>query len=231
MDSTPTTLFDAYYQDYEHIIESVRNKLEKQVQEQQGEQRKATLRKVEIELDEADDIISQLEVEVQGIPVSIRPQYAARLKQAKIDLNRLKRLAKDTHAKASRGDLLGGNGRFGASRSDDPYRDDDQNERTRLLEGNQRLSDGQRRLGDATRIALETETLGADILRDLGQQRETIQNSRDMLRTTDTSLDRASSTIKKMIREMYKQRFMLSFLALILVVVVVVILYFKLIRH
>ncbi|KAK7038725.1 t-SNARE VTI1 [Paramarasmius palmivorus] len=199
MDPTPTTLFDAYYQDYEHIIESVRNKLEKQVQEQHGEQRKATLRKVEIELDEADDIISQIEIEVQGIPVSIRPQYAARLKQAKIDLNRLKRLAKDTHAKASRGDLLGG--RFGASRSDDPYRDEEQNERTRLLAGNQTLGDGQRRLGDATRIALETEALGADILRDLGTQRETIQHSRDMLNTADTSLDRASGTIKKMIRD------------------------------
>lgn len=75
--STPDNLFDAYHSDYQHLIGSVRNKLEKDAQEQQGgmplidapalcrlvelvnvEQRKATLRRVEIELDEADDIVS-----------------------------------------------------------------------------------------------------------------------------------------------------------------------------
>ncbi|KAF9256528.1 V-snare-domain-containing protein [Marasmius fiardii PR-910] len=229
MDETPTSLFEAYYGDFEHIIQGVKNKLDKEVVEQYGEQRKATLRRVEIELDEADDLVSQLEIEVQGIPASIRAQYSARLKQSKIDMNRLKRVAKDMHAKVSRGELLGpGGGRGGAfARSDDPYDD----ERTRLLAGTRTLSDGSRRLEDATRLALETETLGADILRNLGEDRERIENSRDTLRTADTSIDRASRTLKGMIRQMYKQRIILSALGVVLVIVVLVILYFKLIRH
>ena len=50
-------------------------------------------------------------------------------------------------------------------------------------------------------IALETEAQGADILRTLGLQRSQIENARDTLHTADSSIDRASGTLKKMIRQ------------------------------
>jgi vesicle transport through interaction with t-SNAREs protein 1 len=81
--------------------------------------------------------------------------------------------------------------------SDDPYASSD---RTRLLQGTATLEDGSRRLADSQRIALETEEQGADILRSLRGQREQIENARDTLRTADTSIDRASGTLKSMIR-------------------------------
>ncbi|KIK56353.1 hypothetical protein GYMLUDRAFT_47125 [Collybiopsis luxurians FD-317 M1] len=224
--STPDSLFDAYHLDFEQLIGSVRTKLEKDVPEQRGEQRKATLRRVEIELDEADDIISQLEVEIQGIPVSIRSQYSQRLKQAKLDLNRLKKIAKDSHSQVTRGNV-----RFDSpSRSDDPY-DEHGNERTRLLAGHQTLADGSQRIGNSTRLALETEDIGADILRTLRVQREQIENASHTLNQADTSIDRASGTIQKMIRQMYKQRFIIGAFILVLIIVVVLILYFKLSGH
>ena len=75
MDQTPVALFDAFEQDFRHIINSISEKLEGSGKNQLGgalnmplcrclmltaykEQRKAALRKVEIELDEADDIVS-----------------------------------------------------------------------------------------------------------------------------------------------------------------------------
>ncbi|KAE9397774.1 V-snare-domain-containing protein [Gymnopus androsaceus JB14] len=223
--STPESLFDAYHQDYQQLIGSVRTKLEKDVPEQRGEQRKATLRRVEIELDEADDIISQLESEIQGIPTSGRSQYTTRLKQAKLDLNRYKKIAKDEHAQTSRANI-----RFDAPRSDDPY-DERANERTRLLAGHQTLSDGSRRLENSTRLALETEDIGADILVSLRRQREQIENTSNTLNQADASIDRASGTIHKMIRQMHKQRFIIAGIVLVLIAVVVLILYFKLIYH
>ncbi|KAJ3821213.1 vesicle transport v-snare protein vti1 [Lentinula raphanica] len=223
--STPADLFDAYHSDYQQLIESVRTKLDKSAQEQQGEQRKATLRRVEIELDEADDIISQLEVEIQGIPASTRSQYTSRLKQAKLDLNRYKKLAKDSHAQVTRAYT-----RFDSTMSDDPY-DERANERTRLLTGYQTLEDGSRRIDNSTRLALETEDLGADILRSLRVQREQIENTSHTLNQAETSIDRASGTIQKMIRQMYKQRFVIAGIILVLIVVVVLILYFKLFYH
>ena len=69
--------------------------------------------------------------------------------------------------------------------SDDPY--DERSERERLLAGTSILEDGSRRLGDSTRLALEAEEQGADILRSLRVQREQIENSRDMVCETLTS--------------------------------------------
>ncbi|PPQ69542.1 hypothetical protein CVT25_000859 [Psilocybe cyanescens] len=234
MDQSPTAMFDSYEQDFRHIMGNISEKLEGGAAKGQfGEQRKAALRKVEIELDEADDIVSQLEVEIQGIPQSVKAPYQARLKQAKTDLTRYKRLSKEMHSQAARKDLLGtsSSGVSGSRYTDDATSDDPYGDRARLLKGTQTLDDGSRRIADSTGIALETEAYGADILRSLRGQREQIENSRDMLGTADTNIDRASGTLKGMIRQMYKQRFILSAIGVFFVVLVLVILYFKLFRH
>jgi vesicle transport through interaction with t-SNAREs 1 len=56
-------------------------------------------------------------------------------------------------------------------------------QRQRLLKGTEMLSDGQRRLEDSHRVALETEDLGASILRDLVSQRQQIEGTRDTVRS------------------------------------------------
>ena len=75
-----------------------------------------------------------------------------------------------------RNELLGG-----FPNPDDPYSDDPDghSQRTRLLAGTERLADGTQRLENAHRIALETEDVGADILRNLRGQREQIEHTRD----------------------------------------------------
>lgn len=118
-----------------------------------------------------------MEIEIQGIPQSIRPSYQGRLKSAKADLQRYKKLSKDAHSQLARSDLLGVRAGMGTPTSDDPYGSND--DRTRLLAGTTLLEDGSRRLQDSQRVALETEEQGGDILRSLRGQREQIQNARD----------------------------------------------------
>lgn len=55
-------------------------------------------------------------------------------------------------------------------------------QRARLLNANARLENSSRRLDESTRIAYETEALGADILSQLGSQRETIVSARKKVR-------------------------------------------------
>jgi vesicle transport through interaction with t-SNAREs 1 len=121
-----------------------------------------------------------MDIEIQGMPQSIKSQYQARTRAAKADLSKYKKLSKDLHAQLGRSDLLGGVGGrpIGPSSADDPYGSSD---RTRLLAGNSVLEDGTRRLQDSQRIALETEEQGADILTNLRRQREQIENSRDLV--------------------------------------------------
>jgi vesicle transport through interaction with t-SNAREs protein 1 len=49
-------------------------------------------------------------------------------------------------------------------------------------------------------MALETESHGAEILTNLRGQREQIENSRDTLLRADIAIDRASNTLKQMVR-------------------------------
>jgi len=228
MDSSPTSLFDSYEQDFQQIIESIRSKLEGDGKDECGEQRKAALRRVEMELDEADEMVSQMEIEIQGIPQSIRAQYQTRLRTAKSDLTRFKKLSKDLHSQLSRADLLSSSARVGTPTSDEPYGAD--SDRTRLLAGTALLEDGTRRLQESQRIALETEDQGAGILSSLRMQREQIENARDTLRTADSAIDRASSTLKTMIRRMYQQRFVTAGIIIVLVLIILIIVYEKVVR-
>lgn len=122
-----------------------------------------------------------MEIELSGIPDSIKHQYQLRMKSSKTELSRCKKLSKEHHAQLTRSDLFGGVGGrpIGPSSSDDPYGTSD---RTRLLAGTALLEDGTRRLQDSQRIALETEEQGADILNSLRRQREQIEGTRDTVR-------------------------------------------------
>ncbi|KIM76737.1 hypothetical protein PILCRDRAFT_826125 [Piloderma croceum F 1598] len=226
----PTTLFDSYEHDFNQLINDVKQKLD--VDSAVGkdvEARKAALRRVELILDEADEMISQMQLEIQGIPKSLKSKYTPRLKNSQAELLRWKKLSREVHGKLQRGELFARSGsRFGGVTSDEPYGTAD--DRTRLLVGHEVLEDGTRRLQESERVALETEEQGAGILSSLRRQREQIENSRDVLHTADTSIDRASSTLKRMIRRMYQQRAVIASMIVVLIVVILLILWAKLWR-
>jgi len=226
MDNSPTSLFESYEQDFKQIISSIRDKTDGEGANERGEQRKASLRRVEMELDEADELVSQMEIEIQGMPQSIKPSYSSRVKTAKVDLSRYKKRAKELHAQNQRAELLSNVG--GSPFRDIPDDGGPGSDRSRLLAGTALLEDGSRRLQDSQRIALETEEQGADILRNLRGQREQIENARDTLRTADTSIDRATGTLKKMIRRMYQQRVVTGAIIFVLVLLIGIILWAKL---
>ena len=123
--------------------------------------------------------VSQMEIEIQGVPQSVRAQHHTRLRSAKADLSKYKKLLAESRSQLARSALLSSsklneNGAYGSS--DDPYGSSD---RTRLLAGTMVLEDGTRRLQQSQQIALETESQGADILSNLRIQREQIENSRN----------------------------------------------------
>ncbi|TFK43644.1 vesicle transport v-SNARE protein N-terminus-domain-containing protein [Crucibulum laeve] len=224
MDTSPTALFDSYEQDFQQFILTIGEKLEGDGKDERAEQRKTTLRRVEMELDEADEMVSQMEIEIQGIPQSVRAQYHTRLRTAKSELARYKKLMNDVRTQLARADLLSSSSP--QYNSDDPYGSN--SDRTRLLAGTALLEDGTKRLQDSHRIALETEDQGAEILMNLRGQREQIENSRNTLQRADMSIDRASNTLKKMIRRMYQQRVVTAAIIIVLVLLIGIIIWEKL---
>lgn len=152
-----------------------------------------------MELDEADEMVcaldsplswsltaaqvSQMEIEIQGIPQSVRPQHQTRLRNAKAELAKFKKQLKDQNSSLARSTLLSSSGSAYPS-SDEPY--GPTSDRTRLLAGTSLLEEGTKRLHESQRLALETEEQGAGILLNLRTQREQIENSRNTVRL-DTS--------------------------------------------
>jgi len=229
MDTSPTALFDSYEQDFIQFIETIRERLETTNSEDvKNEQKRSTLSRVERELDEADEMVSQMEIEIQSIPSSIRSQYHTRLRSAKADLQKYKKLLADSRTQLARADLLTSkaNPNGGFSSSDDPYAAS--TDRTRLLAGATILEQGTKRLQQSQQLALETESQGAEILVNLRSQREQIENSRDTLQRADLAIDRASSTLKQMVRRMYQQRGVTAAIIAVLVILIVVIAWEKL---
>jgi len=170
MNGAPTALFDSYEQDFHQFIQAINKKLEGE----DNEDRKAVLRRVDMELDEADEMVSQMEIEIQGMSPSVRMGYNTRLRTAKADLARHKKLLKEQEALATREDLFSSSSQPFTT-SDDPY--NVTSDRARLLAKTSQLEDGTRRLQESQRIALETENQGADILMNLRSQREQIENA------------------------------------------------------
>jgi vesicle transport through interaction with t-SNAREs 1 len=83
-----------------------------------------------------------MQIEIQGIPQSLKSQYAPRLKRAQTELARWKKLSRETHTKVQRGELFARGGGFGGATSDEPY--SGAGDRTRLLVGHEVLEDGVR---------------------------------------------------------------------------------------
>ncbi|ORY96175.1 snare region anchored in the vesicle membrane C-terminus-domain-containing protein [Syncephalastrum racemosum] len=75
--------------------------------------------------------------------------------------------------------------------------------RQRLLDHTARLDVSNQRLRDSHRLALESESVGADILSQLRGQRETLEATRNTLGDTDSSLDRATKMLKSMSRRFF----------------------------
>ncbi|KAL1665853.1 hypothetical protein GGF50DRAFT_100004 [Schizophyllum commune] len=220
--STEVTLFESYEQDFNGLLLSIQSKLSAATS--QGiEQRKASIRRAELEMDEADDMLSHLEELLSHIPQTQRskPAYVSRLRAAKATLTACKKQSRDLYHSATRAELLQRNDQWSTAEPD---------ERTRLLAGHQTLEEGSARLEDSTRVALRTEEVGAEILRNLRGQREQIVHASDTLHTADTNIDRSSGIMKRMIRQMYRQRVIFALIGVFFLALISIILYFKLRR-
>ncbi|CAM0138344.1 t-SNARE VTI1 [Umbelopsis sp. WA50703] len=219
-------LFTSYEQDFGTICEAIRSKVEKQIPSQSGEQRKATVRAAEREIDEADEIIAQMEMEILNIPTASRTRLQTKLRLFKSEFEKIKRDLRRATTQAptsnSREELFSG-----MDTGDADLDASTVDQRSRLLTGTDRLGESSRRLQDSHRLALETENVGINILGTLKGQRETILRSRDTLAESDSNIDRASKTLKGMARRMATNKMITVAIILVLIALIVLIIWSK----
>ena len=184
-------MFSSYEEDYSSLVASLGDKLGSLAKET-GEERKVAVAQFERELAEAQDLIKSMDLAARGTAPAEKAKLQARVKSYKSDVAALKARLRDASTAASRDDL-------GLSGTSDGESD---SQRSRLLAGTQRveakMKAGTDKLKEAQRSIAETENVGASILGDLRQQRETIVRSSANLRGVSDQLERSGRKLREM---------------------------------
>ncbi|KAK9475730.1 t-SNARE [Lipomyces japonicus] len=232
LDSEPgSELFSSYESDFRLAFAEVAQKID-QIPELATEPRKATIRAAERAIDEADEIISQMAIELQNISSGNRAKLNARLRGYRSDLDKSKRDLRKSIEAGDRQELFGARasaaGSAGAGLSNDEI---SQDQRQQLLSGTDRLENSSQRLRDSQRLANETESIGANILTDLRGQREQIINSRNVLMEADTYVDKSIRTLRGMARRMVTNRLITIGIVVLLIIIIAAILIGRFVRR
>ncbi len=83
--------FKSYEREYQTISAEITRKIGEAGAGQTAEQRKSLVNGTERELDEAEEIISQMEMELLSLAPAVRVKLQPRVKQYKSDLEKMKR--------------------------------------------------------------------------------------------------------------------------------------------
>ena len=184
-------LFSNYEAELQLVQADLNQKLD-QMPELIGEERKSAIRAANRAIDEATELLDQMNLEKSNIPSSIRSKVNTRYRNYASDIDsfrrKLRTLSDDRSAL------------FGSRYTDDPSSDPQLEQRQQLLSGTDRLGRSGERLRESQRIALETETIGAGTLADLHQQRNVIDNTHRNLQQSEGYVDRSVKTLRGMAR-------------------------------
>ncbi|XP_063691591.1 vesicle transport through interaction with t-SNAREs homolog 1A-like [Bolinopsis microptera] len=163
-------------------------------------------------LEEAKDLIDQIEVESHAATGDQRRQITMNVVNYKRDYEtHVKNLRKArlsyTDESEQRNELLG-------------------NEHKNTMTNNsEKLERSSKRLEDGYRMAMETEEIGQNVLNNLAQDREKINNARNRLNNVDSTLTQSSRLLNNMYRRVIQNKAMMFVIGLIIVVIIVLALY------
>uniref|UniRef100_U5EVQ1 Vesicle transport through interaction with t-SNAREs homolog 1A n=1 Tax=Corethrella appendiculata TaxID=1370023 RepID=U5EVQ1_9DIPT len=177
---------------------------------------------IDRQIEESHELLEQIGLEIREASQSVRPGLTSRLNCYQAELKRLQQ--EFQKAKNSK-QTTSANGYESVEEFDEVSIQEEQ--KRRLLDNSERLERTSNFLKDGYRIAVETEQIGAQVLNDLSDQRETIQRSRARLRETDAELGRSSRVISSMLMRGMREKLILIAVGVALFLVLVLSIYFS----
>ncbi|KAM4636508.1 vesicle transport through interaction with t-SNAREs homolog 1A isoform 4-T4 [Discoglossus pictus] len=182
--------FEGYEQDYGVLTAEITGRIGK-IPRLVGDEKKQMIANVEKQLEEAKELLEQMDLEVREIPAQSRAMFSTRMRSYKQEMSKLEtdfKRSRIAYSDDVRNELLGDDGNSSES------------QRAHLLDNTERLERSSRRLEAGYQIAVETEQIGQNVLENLNQDREKIQRARERLRETDTNLGKSSRILTGMLR-------------------------------
>ncbi|TID21887.1 hypothetical protein CANINC_003371 [Pichia inconspicua] len=169
-------LFSGYETDFKLALADAQTKLE-EVYGLNDENRRVELMKlIESLLDDCHDLLDSMILEVQQIATNQRSSFNTKIRSFRTDLDDLKKQLKNVMDDKDRRQLFGS----------DETNSTNFTQRQKLLNTNASIERSTQRLNEATRTAIESESIGSSILNNLRSQRDQILNARETLSEADT---------------------------------------------
>ncbi|ANZ76505.1 BA75_03410T0 [Komagataella pastoris] len=214
-------LFETYSSDIQMTLAEAKRNLAN-ISASNSVDRTSQIKLVEENLDDSYDLLERLNLELQNVSSSDRTKYNVILRDYQNTLTQLKDQLKQRIDEQDRSHLFQGSS-FGGDGDDNlSY-----TQRQQLLKSNASLERSSDRLRETSRIALETEDIGAGILNDLRSQREQIVNSRNTLLQADGYVDRSIQTLRTMTRRMATNKIISYAIIGVLIVLIALVLVSK----
>ncbi|XP_021109104.1 vesicle transport through interaction with t-SNAREs homolog 1A isoform X6 [Heterocephalus glaber] len=182
--------FEGYEQDFAVLTAEITSKISR-VPRLPPDEKKQMVANVEKQLEEAKELLEQMDLEVREIPPQSRGMYSNRMRSYKQEMGKLEtdfKRSRIAYSDEVRNELLGDDG------------NSSENQRAHLLDNTERLERSSRRLEAGYQIAVETEQIGQEMLENLSHDREKIQRARERLRETDADLGKSSRILTGMLR-------------------------------
>ncbi|XP_006527248.1 vesicle transport through interaction with t-SNAREs homolog 1A isoform X2 [Mus musculus] len=182
--------FEGYEQDFAVLTAEITSKIAR-VPRLPPDEKKQMVANVEKQLEEARELLEQMDLEVREIPPQSRGMYSNRMRSYKQEMGKLEtdfKRSRIAYSDEVRNELLGDAG------------NSSENQRAHLLDNTERLERSSRRLEAGYQIAVETEQIGQEMLENLSHDREKIQRARDRLRDADANLGKSSRILTGMLR-------------------------------
>ncbi|XP_063473930.1 vesicle transport through interaction with t-SNAREs homolog 1A isoform X4 [Symphalangus syndactylus] len=182
--------FEGYEQDFAVLTAEITSKIAR-VPRLPPDEKKQMVANVEKQLEEAKELLEQMDLEVREIPPQSRGMYSNRMRSYKQEMGKLEtdfKRSRIAYSDEVRNELLGDDG------------NSSENQRAHLLDNTERLERSSRRLEAGYQIAVETEQIGQEMLENLSHDREKIHRARERLRETDANLGKSSRILTGMLR-------------------------------
>eukprot|EP00172_Hildenbrandia_rubra_P001251 Plantae.Rhodophyta-Hildenbrandia_rubra.ctg1799.p2 GENE.Plantae.Rhodophyta-Hildenbrandia_rubra.ctg1799~~Plantae.Rhodophyta-Hildenbrandia_rubra.ctg1799.p2 ORF type:complete len:230 (+),score=63.27 Plantae.Rhodophyta-Hildenbrandia_rubra.ctg1799:32-721(+) len=197
---------DGYEREFKGLIEGATKNIVRA-----GEGSEDDLQNAKKKLSEAGDVLEAMEIEA-GEMVNSK-KIIEWINSLKTDLKR----ARDKVQGSERQLLFG----------EKAQNQDNLDEQTRLVDTTRKLEEGSQRIMESRRRVAETENVGANILQDLQNQRETILKARQGLGGVDDGLSQSDRVLRSMSRRAFVNKIAVYAIFAIIVLIVLMIIFHR----
>ncbi|XP_015927522.1 vesicle transport through interaction with t-SNAREs homolog 1B [Parasteatoda tepidariorum] len=224
-------IFENLEEDFISSRDGLSIKIDELVSKSSGQARKNLLREIQRELDDAQSVLEDLELEAKKAPYPFRLQMNNRLKSYRLDLNHMKKKVSQSEnnlATSKRNQLLGPSNP--SSSANYPSGNVAAGNRGRLLQMNETIERTGQTITRTQQIAAETDQVGIAVVDELGAQRESLIRTKERLVDTDANLSRSRKILRSMYRRVMTNKLILIVIIILEVAILFGVAYYKFFR-